>query len=298
MSTEMRAAPSSHLPILHQLALLAGLGPRASDVLGSLAAPLPGAEGRTCIDAGAPAVLALRAPGRRRFDVHIRDRTSAANEHRWTGVRTDPEGPDQRFRRWLFTDRAGRAAELATSAADHLGAGDRIRAIHRSLGPLGRIWSLTVDASTVEVSWQLDRDVPPEVALRAFGNPDAWPLAASVIDDVVDGGPRTGPGPWSVGVLLTGSPPTTVRVGTTRWARLPDDDDKVARLAAVVDRHGGDASFATAAYRLLLAASRGTGHPAGRAVEVDVSAGHVLAAHAYLTVPTAMPSRFTEGSPR
>jgi hypothetical protein len=298
MTAVLAAAPAAAPPVLHQAALLAGLGPRARDVLAALAAPTPGTQGHTCIDAGAPAVLAVSAPGPRRFDVHTRGGAGGAGEHEWSGVRAGRGTPDLRFRRTVFTGRTGRAAVAAEAAAGTIGAAGEFRAVHRSLGPNGRIWSVTLEPWAAGVSWQVDRGVHAATALRALGCAGIWETAAEAVADVVGALPDPASGLWSIGVVFTGAGPFTFRVGSSQWARLPDDDTKIARLAAWVERHGGDRPFAAAVYRLLLSARpRRCLRPIGRAVEVDVAAGRVVGTHAYLTVPGASAGS-TEGSPR
>jgi hypothetical protein len=67
-----------------------------------------------------------------------------------------------------------------------------------------------------------------------------------------------------------------VRLGTTAWARAPEDRDKPARLARQIDRLGGDGSLAEAAYGLVRRhAARGS---VGAACEFDVEDGRVAAA--------------------
>ncbi len=74
-----------------------------------------------------------------------------------------------------------------------------------------------------------------------------------------------------------------MRIGTARWARWHEDDDKRRRAVAAIGAFGGDARFAEGVYKLVLASEANPGRSrVGRAAEVELartSGGELGAPH-------------------
>jgi hypothetical protein len=264
-----------NLSLMHLAALLSGLGARAPGVLAELGtAPSAVHIGRSCVDAGAGAVFAVRAPGPRALDIQVRRNGAPAEgvEH-WDGVRADSGGELTRWSRTVWRGRATAPAEITAAGA---------------LSWCGRVWSIerSEDGAQVTLSWQLDRhrQLPDVLALAKL--PAYWPVAAAVLDRLHGFPVSTTSGPWSIALRLD-DPGAPVRIGTTRWAWSVDDTGKRARLADLISGLGGDRAFATALYDLLTRSGTTGRLPVGRAVEVDVAGDTVVAVAAYLVAPAA-----------
>lgn len=273
--------PPAPSPLVGLAGLLAGLG---GDV------PWPEVQGgraerRTCIDAGAGVVVAVRAPGPRALDLQVRTATAGEVEE-WAGIRTEPGVAPVRSRRRIWTGREGGPPVPGDPSA--------------ALRGRGRVWGVEYDAggAPLSVAWQLHRGADPSEALSHLGLGAAWRAAAAEFDALHGFAASATSGPWSISRRLAGAPdePPVVRVGTSRWAWSLDDAAKGARLADRIGHHGGDRAFASALFDLLTRDPGGASR-VGRAVEVDIVGDQVVALSAYLVVPasTGTPSP-TEGS--
>jgi hypothetical protein len=286
--------------LLRCAALLAGLGRRAGPVAAELQ-PGPGpAEGqdRSCIDAGSPLLLSLLAPGGRGLRVQARLSARPGDEGvlRWLGRHHGPDGSSEQWQTAIYTAETAASWRHAVAAARAAGAEDRLRRDHRVLGPAGRVYavasSLDEPVPRVAVSWLMDRDARPAVVLEACGLAAAWPVAAEVVGELLGTPAVPDRGPWSVRRSLHAGP-GQVRIGTTIWARRIEDDAKRRRLARLVERLSGDASYAEALYKLI-EAGRPAGSRIGRAVEVEVDGDRLVAAEFFLSVAApAIPGRST-----
>lgn len=255
------AAEPGTLPTLDLIALLAGAGGLR------LEPPDPGPL-RSCIDAGAAAVVTVRAPGPRALEAFVR-RGGAGGVQRWEGVRAAADAPAERWVRLTY----GAGAEPL--ADDPCGA----------LAGSGRLWSLEAEpgGTPLRTCWHVDRHRGVRWALERIGRADAWPAAAEALDALHGFGVSASAGPWSVGLPYGGGP---VRIGTTRWAWSVEDDAKRDRLARWIDRHGGDGAYASALVTLLAPAAPDAApvRVVGRAAEVDVTGGRVVGVAAHLAV--------------
>jgi YD repeat-containing protein len=286
----MNAAATESPPLVRLAALLAGLGAHAEEVAADLAwpaaagpAPTPGA-GRTCVDAGAGAVLAVRAPGRRRFDVQVRRRPAAPPDgaELWDGLVAGSAGGVRRWSRTVWPGRPGGPAPEP----------DRLSGV---LSASGRVWSVERDAAgrTTAVSWQLDRHAAVAEVLERAGVGGCWAPAAAAFDRLHGFAVSATAGPWSVSRRhhAPGGAPL-IRLGTTRWAWSVDDAGKRRRLAEWISAFGGDGAYAAALYDLLVGARTGRPLPVGRAVELDLAGEAIVAVAAYLVAlpPAAVPA--------
>lgn len=234
--------------------------------------------GRTCIDAGAGVVLAVRAPGRRVLDLQVRTGVTEGVEQ-WAGVRAHPGGMPTASSRQVWTTREGGPVLDADPSAT-------------ALRGAGRVWGVEYDAdgSAVSSSWQLHRSTPVAYALARAGFPLAWDAARQAFDALHGFAVSETSGPWSIARRFDGSP--TVRIGTSRWAWSVDDRAKGVRLADWIASHGGDRAYASALHDLLT--HDGTLR-VGRAAEVDVRGDEVVGVSAYLVVPQTSTQTQQEG---
>ena len=298
-------------PLLRSAALLAGLGRHLPALLPELslwnepaAAQNAGGPARTCIEAGAGRMLSLAAPGCRALRVQSRLAPAAGGIAPWLRLHASAQGGVLTRERWRTETLAGESPEAlprALAAARRAGAEERLRRCHAYLGAGGRIclvsWSLGRGPARAAVAWALDRTLPPSRALAACGAPDAWPAAAEILSSLIGGwgGERAVErgGPWSLLVEWTGgdgAPAPRLRLGTTAWARRPEDGGKRRRLAAAIAALGGDGPFAEALYKLIAAAAPTDSHQRiGRAVEIQIENSRVVGLEAYLRLPETLP---------
>jgi hypothetical protein len=286
----MTAMETAGTDTLRLAALLAGLGERATEAADRAAAGLAAtAPDRSCIDGGNRLILSLLAPGRRGLRVQARqpDRPGEPGVLRWSAIHQHPGAAAERWSTSVYLGEPAGAWRDARDAARRAGGEDRLGRFHATLGPNGRI--CTVTRSTDQgpgrawVAWQLDRGVPPAVALAACGLQAAWQAVAEPLGWLLGLPAARSLGPWSLGVALHGDP-GQVRVGTTAWARTPEDAAKRRRMVELVDRLGGDRRHAEALYKLLGLTGRG-GARIGRAVEAEVAGGRLASVQLHLGVP-------------
>ncbi|MEZ4514275.1 MAG: hypothetical protein R3C62_20565 [Chloroflexota bacterium] len=133
------------------------------------------------------------------------------------------------------------------------------------------------------ITWQLDRQTTPTDALTAYGLPQAWTAVSATLAPLFGQPLSPRSRPWSVSVSL--AEPDRVRVGTTAWARQPEEPGKHQRLAQTVEQFGGNGRFAEALYKLALT----TQPPSlttriGRAVEVELWRGEVVGMEMYCCI--------------
>ncbi|QJP16074.1 hypothetical protein G3545_21975 [Starkeya sp. ORNL1] len=290
----VEAASSGPRDLLWLSALLAGLGPQARAARAALAGGEgPEARARTCIDGGSPALIAVHAPGRRTWEAHVMEPDAGDGERRsWHGMRWAPGGKHQALHRTLYRSRRGDAAVAARHAAAAHGpqALEHFERFHARLGPSGLIYSVGTDPEDgggPRVAWQLDRHVDAAALVEGLLDLADWRQAVAAIGAVQGIDFVRGAGPWSISIAPA-APQRGVRIGSTRWARAVDDAEKRRRFAAWIGGLGGDGAYAAGLYQLLdEARPQGSLESIGRAVEVDLAAGSVIAARAYLAVPRA-----------
>jgi hypothetical protein len=284
LSQKLHAGPEDPLWLS---ALLAGLGSDAAAAAAELKLRSAAGHQRMCIDGGANALIAVGAPGGRRWEAHILSATDPIDGRQdWQGVRIS--GTDsQILTRSMFRGRSGTAAQVAHAAAIRAGqaAVSRFERWHGLIGPQGRIYSVgnePDDRGGARVAWQLDRHAPVLRIIADLAGEAGRDVAVTSLSAVHGFDLSATSGPWSV-ALSVAAPECGARIGSTRWAWAVEDAGKRDRLARWIHAHGGDAGYAAALHDLIAGiAPSGQTRTIGRAVEIDIVDGRVTGAIAYL----------------
>jgi hypothetical protein len=244
---------------------------------------------RSCIDGGSELMVGIDAPGGRAIRVLAREQRLDDTERiDWAWWRNGAQQVETVGARRLYLgEPAGAWAEVAAAAGD---AKPELRRWHARLGTQARLYSLTTavaDPNFVYVGWQLDRHVPIDETLRACGLIHEWRTALPLISELIGHEPSPRRGPWAIAIALDGS---SWRLGTSSWARVPEDSAKRTRLLRVVAALGGDVRFTEATYKLLTGWARTTGR-IGRAVEIEFPLDRGASPHAefFLGSPVRQP---------
>lgn len=279
-ATWMPVDPASST--IQALGLLAGAGTQVSafDDWWRDLARRDGPDLRSCIDADSRLLVSLSVPASgRRLSFYARvPGVARPGVTDWT--RLDWDGHlGSGWRTWYSGEPVGTWDDVI--AAVGRGFLEHIAGWHRILGAGARVYSISVDRDGRPwVSWQLDPRVQIERALAALDHGGAWLHAADFFGALLGRVPAVA-APWSLAVRSDG---LRWRIGTSRWGRLPENDDKRRRCAAVIGALGGDRNFAEASYKLLSAATDWT--TVGRAVELEFSGSDSPAgAEFFLAVP-------------
>ena len=288
-----RSRPTSARELVWLAGLLAGLGPDAMRNAAALC-PLAAEDavdlaGRSCIDGGSELVLMAGGAARslhaqaRRPDLDGED----DGGQWWTGLLARRGEATLPWRRAIYGRLAtGGVAHARRAAASH-GLEDAFVRWHARLGPHGHIYSVTDpdDCESAVVAWQLHPGVRPADALAAAGLGSEWRAASVVLDRIHGFAASSTTGPWSVAVTLLGAG-TELRIGTSHWARLLDDEGKLRRASTAVAGLGGDGAFVEALWHLLDdVRPTGSFAPLGRALEILVEGDEALGIDVYLAAP-------------
>ncbi|MCA9998135.1 MAG: hypothetical protein KDE56_20380 [Anaerolineales bacterium] len=277
---------------LFQAALLAGLGRQARLVAQQAANGrfCPHAD-RSCIDAGSTLLLAMAAPGERELRLVQRLADGTDGEQRWLHTQFGKEGRRRQVTA-VYLHNPATAWQAAHTLSQTYATEAAFRRAHAVLGPRGRIFkcqqplpetSEVSKTSEVSVTWQLDRQTTPAESLTTYGLPQAWTAVSAALTPLFGQSISPRSRPWSISVALP--EPDRVRVGTTAWARQPEEPGKHQRLAQTIEQLGGNGRFAEALYKLAL-----TTQPTslttriGRAVEVELWRGEVAGIEMYCCV--------------
>jgi hypothetical protein len=268
-------AEPPRLDLVRALGLLAGLGCAAR----SLTTEGTVAQGaaRTCIDAGGDTLVTLRAPG---------PVTLAFGET----IGADPAPNVRRWRRRVVgpVNEAGESLIFGAPAPEHWSVARNYLLDLGTLGEAlvtlrarGRVYMATRREPETGESWiafALHPRQSPRETLAAVGLTGVWAPAAARLSELFGRHVTEHLRPWSIALPLGAKARARrlVRLGTTAWARVPEDRDKPARLARQIDALGGDGGLAEAAYGLI-ARHAGPG-TVGAAAEFDVEDGRVTAA--------------------
>ncbi|MBC8159789.1 MAG: hypothetical protein H7Z42_01105, partial [Roseiflexaceae bacterium] len=161
-----------------------------------------------------------------------------------------------------------------------------LRRRHTAIGLRGTIFSVAhaPDApATGAITWQLDRHIAPRDVLQACGMVAAWPAASALLQELTGAPLFPRVGPWSLAWALGETGPC-LRLGSSLWARTPEEPRKARAMAAAVARLGGDGRYAEGLYKLLDSAR--TGHQRiGRAVEIELRGAEIIGIEVFLHVP-------------
>lgn len=291
-------APRTAEQTLYRAALLSGLGKEARALSDRVGAAMRGgrAEGMSCLEAGAPLQFTIDAPGKTALRVGYRVAGRPGDEARKTlppGVREVVEravrtlGPPRHALRdslgtWVFESEAGRCVHLDVRDGSPQVALDRLRPLLDREGVVrleacsflldyGHPWNLHLAVDSGEAPallWLLDRRTDLGRVAERLGPPEAWVAIRDFLRTLLRGAPELRPGRWVVQVPLGAQPPC-LRLATTAWAYLEEDQRKQAELGQRVAELGGPRDPAEALFSLC----RGT---AGRRWRVG-RAVHVLA---------------------
>jgi hypothetical protein len=257
--------------VVRTVALLAGAGAVSAEAVRWLdrgGDPGEGRLRRSCLDAGSHVIVSLPATGGRAVGVLVRDAGDGSPgvtrmvTWDWTGaVRTG-------WRRLYAGEPAGTWADVLAAVGP--GGRDTVARWHGVLGTNARIYSVGRRGDGPPwVAWQLDPRVLIGRALDALGVGAARPAAEAVLQAALGSRPPERGAPWSLAVASDGS---RWRIGTSRWARCVESDDKRRRLASVLAAHGGDRDFAEGVYKVVAASAARPGR-VGRAIEVEFALG-------------------------
>ena len=291
-----RSVPDMNSPIepvdlLFRAALLAGLGSRSRSIVTTpnttrTAHP----SQRTCIDAGSPLLLSVKATGQRSLRVfrQVPTTTPDSNFPRWIGTHFAPNGTTA----YSMTDTFFRNQTAAwehtlafAKSADRLA---QFHHYHAILGLKGRLFQTSYESNSSEsahwVTWQLDRATSPVDAITACHSA-ASSDAIQHLQDLFGRSILPRSGPWSLSCNLDASNPH-LKLGTTLWARFSEAAGKHHRMAAIVAQMGGDSRFSEALYKLLDSARFNQSTRIGRAVEVELLGDRAIDLEFYLSVPT------------
>ncbi len=289
-STPDMNSPIEPLDLLFRAALLAGLGSRARSIVTTLdTAQIDRASQRTCIDAGNPLLLSVKATEQRSLRIFRQSPTATpdSNFPRWIGTHYAPNGTTAHSITDTFFRNQTAAWEhtLAFSkSADRLA---QFHHYHAILGLKGRIFQTSYESNSSEshwVTWQLDRAISPAAAIAAC-NCAASLDAIQRLQDLFGRSILPRSSAWSLSCNLDASNPH-LKLGTTLWARLPEASRKHHSMAAIVAQMGGDSRFSEALYKLLDSARFNHSTRIGRAVEVELLGDRAIDLEFYLSVPT------------
>jgi hypothetical protein len=284
--------------VLFRAALLAGYGREAAQLARRLAAAAHATGGgRSCLEAGAPLQLTVDAPGPAALRVGIRlgdeltDATLAglmapgARRRVLDLVARLPTADHASLGTWLFWTHARQSifVDLRDPSPEsaltrlHQALDDNQRMRLDDVGWLGataRPWALRVEADEtailrVHVHWLLDIGVSPRSVADQLA-PDAWLRAVSALAFLLRRPHASGR--WVVATPLDSISEPALRIGSTGWSLVPEDDERKHRaLAELMAAFGGPRDHA----ETLWSFCRGVTSPGwrvGRACELKVSA--------------------------
>lgn len=309
--------------VLLRAALLSHLGSASPGVATHLSGLLGPAAGRSCLDGGSPLQLTVDAPGGAdlqvgvRTDGHLRHEPLAELVGAPTARRLaaqasrTPTADHATFGSWVFwgadeasvgsrraclyvdlrdPDPDGALARLTTLLGDPW---RRHLATVRPPGELARPWAvkMSVDPTGitgVDVLWLLRRGSSVPATMERLA-PGVWPTARAVMARLLRA-------PEESGRIVVTTPldgDDSLRIGSTGWSLVPDDDRKRRALGRLVDELGGRRDHAEALWSLCRAGAPERWR-VGRAVEVQVTHG-VVSSRLFLTPWVEASSPITPG---
>jgi hypothetical protein len=279
---------------LWRAALLAGYGVAARPLARRLAAATAAGAGRSCLEAGAPVQLTVDAPGPAglRIGVRLGERFAdadldglmpAATHQRLTHILAPLPAVDHAsLGAWLFWTEGRQSvfvdlrdpspASALARLEQILTADQRARlASLRTVQRYARPWALVIEhddegIARLHLHWLVERGAAPRDAADAVA-PGAWDRAMTVFSRLVR---QPGvSGRWLVGTPLDDRSEPALRIGSTGWLLVPEDDAKHRAIGEMMEALGGPRDYAEALWSLC----RGLASPTwrvGRACEVTV----------------------------
>ncbi len=299
--------PSSVEAILWRAALLAGYGARALPLARRLAAATVSGAGRSCLEAGAPLQLTMDAPGpsglrvglrlgERFADADLDQLMPASTQERLAQILAPlPPAAHTGLGAWLFWTEtrqsvfidlrdpspASALARLDTVlTADFRARLARLGTLHRYARP----WAFRIELDTagihrLHMHWLVERGRSPHDAADVVA-PGVWQSTLPVFSRLVR---RPGfSGRWVIVTPLDEASEPALRIASTGWSLVPEDQEKHRAVGEVMAALGGPRDHAEALWSLC----RGLATPAwrvGRACEVTAGATGVLRARLFLT---------------
>jgi hypothetical protein len=294
---------------LWRAALLAGYGARARPLASRLAAATTPGAGRSCLEAGAPLQLTVDAPGPPglRVGVRLGDRFGDANLDGLMPASTHqrlvqilaplPVGEHASLGTWLFWTETRQSVFIDLRDPSPVSALARLEAVltpdqKERLAELGtlrrhaRPWAFRIELDEagirrLHVHWLVERGRSPRDAADAIA-PGAWDPAMAVFGRIVR---QPGvSGRWLVVTPLDDRSEPALRIGSTGWSLVPENQEKHQAIGDLMRVLDGPRDHAEALWSLC----RGLAAPAwrvGRACEVTVGLGAtgVLRARLFLT---------------
>lgn len=295
---QVAGAPAGRLSVedlLLRAALLAGMGARARGLAQRLAAITTPGDARSCLEAGAPVQLTVDAPGPAglRIGVRLGSRLTEAplvdlvapgpRRHLVHLLAPLPPPAYPSLGAWLFFTEHRQSIYVDLRDPDPRDALARLCAVlspaqRRRLDahglPLGlaRPWALRVEADDdglcrVHLCWLVSRDAQIPALAESLA-PGTWPVARQVFGQLLRSPGRSGR--FVVVTPLDERSPPALRIASTGWTLVPEDDAKHRAVGAAVAALGGRRDHAEALWSLC----RGAADPrwrVGRACEVRVS---------------------------
>ncbi len=124
--------------------------------------------------------------------------------------------------------------------------------------------------------WLLDRSTQPEQVISALA-PGAWPSVVDAYAQMLRRPTRSGR--WTIATPLDAG--RDLRVGSTGWSLVPEDDEKHRAVGTLVAAHGGARDAAQALWSLCRGAAP-VGWRVGRACELKLDEGRVVRLRLFL----------------
>jgi hypothetical protein len=305
---------------LWRAALLAGYGARARPLASRLAAATTPGAGRSCLEAGAPLQLTVDAPGPPglRVGVRLGDRFAdadldglmpASTHQRLTQILAPlPVGAHASLGTWLFWTETRQSVFIDLRDPSPGSALARLETLltpdqHERLAQLGtlrrhaRPWAFRIELDEagirrLHVHWLIERGSSPRDAADAIA-PGAWDRAMTVFSRLVR---RPGvSGRWLVVTPLDAGSEPALRIGSTGWALVPEDQEKHQAVGELMRALGGPRDHAEALWSLC----RGLASRAwrvGRACEVTVGLRRTDLLRARLFLTPQVQGRTTAGT--
>ncbi len=281
--------------LLLRAALLAGLGSDAPRLAAALSGLLGQPGGRSCLEAGSPVQVTVDAPGPAELRVGVR--TGGRVEAAQLGGLVAPDVAEQlasvsariplphhaSLGTWVFWSRRATSLYVDLRDPNEEGALARARVL---LGPswnerltarrpppsATRPWAvrLAVDGNGItraHMLWLIRHgyDVADVAASVA---PGLWPSARSILGQLLRRPAHSGR--FVVTTPLDDPAEPGLRLASTGWALVPEDDDKRRALAHLLAELGGPRDHAEALWSLCRADATGRWR-VGRACEVRVT---------------------------
>jgi len=281
--------------LLLRAALLSGYGSQARPFARRLAAITEAGEARSCLDAGTPLQLTVDAPGPAGLRVGIRignrlteapmiDLVPAPQRHHLLAIlRSLPPDSHPSLGAWLLWTKTRQSILVDLRDPEPRDALARLHAILdetqlerlRRVSPdptLARPWALRVEADEeglhrLHLHWLVARHASAPAVAESLA-PGAWPEARELLGRLLRSPERSGR--FVVVTPLDDRSPRALRLISTGWTLVPEDENKHRAIGTLFSALGGAGDHAEALWSLC----RGGAGPrwrVGRAVEVRVS---------------------------